>query len=677
MLHAEAAVSDGRSAYRQHCASCHGADFQGGFGPALKGAAFVAKWKDPAALRSFIVANMPPGNPDALSPAAAGAVTSLLLGKGEGGGAGSGGRVTAKNSEPTPASASANEGGGILQSSPNFDAPYLAALAARQKRLAAITPVTDAMLADPPSGDWLHWRRTYDGHGFSPLKSIDRQNVGKLQLAWSLALRVGTNGINPLAHDGVLFVNSSGTISALDTRTGDVLWQFSREAVASTMGPPITQPRGMALYGDKLFVPTLDNHLIALDVRTGKPIWDHLIDPSSGSLRVTGAPLVMRGKVVLGMSGCAGNGEPKGCFIAAFDAQTGQEAWRFYTVARPGEPGGDTWNGAPMERRFGASLWTGGTYDPATNLLFFGTGQTYQITPLMEERGGGGSRDALYTDTTLALDPDTGRLVWHYQHMARDVWDMDWAFERQIVDIQTPAGPQHALVTIGKLGILDALDARSGRYLFSMDMGYQNLVKSIDPNTGRKITDPALEPRTDRPISVCPFATGVRNWPATSYDAANHRLYVPFANSCMDLIWQKGADFDISYGVKPPEGGDRNFGGLAALDLTGRKTMWSARQRAPASASALATAGGVIFHGGRDRVFRATDAVTRKLLWSAVLDGVPSSTPISFLADGVQYVAVTTGGGNPDEATMRPLTPEIEPVGPGVRLWLYRRPSPR
>ena len=651
--------------YKANCAACHGISMAGSLGPPLSGTAFAAKWSaagEPA-LAAFIRQNMPPSNPGQLSPDDYTQLAALIM---------------QRNAvRPDLASANTNEGGGYLPAAPNEDAVYQAAMDQRQQRLNRLTPVTDAMLLHPSPDDWLQWRRTYDGYGFSPLTAINKKSVQAMRVAWALALPPGTNGIIPLAHEGVLFVNGSGTVLAIDAATGDTLWTFNRPATASAAGTPVSQPRGMALFEQTLFVPTIDNHMIALDIKSGKVLWDHLMDASKGTLRVTGAPLVLHDKIIVGFSGCAGTSEPHGCFVAALDTHSGQELWRFYTIPRPGEPGSNTWNGASPDQIFGASLWSGGTYDPVNNLLFFGTGQTYHISVLMtDSHKAGVTNSALYTDTTLALNPDTGKLAWYYQHMARDVWDLDWAFERQIVDLPTKIGTHRVVMTMGKLGILDVLDARTGKYLFSYDMGYQTLVKSIDAKTGRKITDPNLEPRNLQPITVCPHATGVRNWPSTSYDAAAGILYVPFANSCMDLIWNKGADFDIAGITRPPEGGDRNFGGLAAIDLRQRKSVWTKRQRAPSSASALATAGGLVFYGGRDRVFRAADAESGNTLWQLKLDGVPSSTPITFMADGIQYVAVATGGGSPNEAAIRTLTPELTTPGAGVRLWLFQAPPP-
>jgi alcohol dehydrogenase (cytochrome c) len=278
----------------------------------------------------------------------------------------------------------------------------------------------------------------------------------------------------------------------------------------------------------------------------------------------------------------------------------------------------------------------------------------------------------LYTDSTLALNPDTGKLAWYYQHMARDVWDLDWSFERLLATIDIDAKPRRVVMTVGKIGILDVLDAKTGNYLFSYDLGFQNLITKIDPTTGWKTTDPAKEPDPKQSKFVCPFASGVRNWPATSYDDSQHLLFVGTSDSCMDVIWTLGEDFDISYNARPRPNGTGNIGGVSAVNLQTRKLQWRQTRRAPEASAMLATAGGLLFEGGRDRTFRATDSATGKVLWSARLNNVPSASPITFVAGGHQYVAITTGGGNPNDAILAFTTPEIDPIPPATTLWVFK-----
>jgi alcohol dehydrogenase (cytochrome c) len=663
-----APIADAEQVYMTHCASCHGTARRGGeFGPALTGDAFRQKWlaQGRHALDSFVREAMPPMNPGGLAEADYEKLVGLLTDGGAGPAAG--GKSATGSGEL--------ESGGAIPAQPNYDRTYTAEIKARREILARLSPVTDQLLQDPPAGDWLAYRRTYENDGFSPLTSINTTNVEDLQLAWSLALPDGTNEIAPLAHDGVLFVNGSGTVFAIDGAGGDVLWSFRRHAQVTPMGPPVSQPKGMALYGDSVIVPTSDNHVLALRARSGEVMWDKKLADSGGpldkggALRITAPPIVVHGKILLGMSGCAGSGR---CFLAGLSADNGNEEWRVDTIPRPDAKDGNTWGGIPDAERNGGSIWDGASYDPINNLAYVGVAQTYHIKALMEASAKKLNADALYTDSTLAIDPDTGKLKWYYQHMRRDVWDMDWAFERAILSSAAPGVPRRMVATVGKLGILDLIDAKTGKYIYSYDLGFQNLVTRIDAKSGDKITDPALEPEYGKPKVICPFSVGVRNWPATAFDPAMHTLFVPYTRSCMQFVWSKGGGFDIGYGFVPPPGDDRNLGGIAAIDVATRQLKWRTERRAPPESAALSTAGGLVFAGFRDRFFSAYSSATGSQLWSVKLDQVASSTPITFSYDGVQYLAVTTGAGNPNEFTTRALTPEIEAAGPGVRLWVFK-----
>jgi len=672
---AEPAAPDaGARAYTAHCAACHGAQLGGAFGPPLSGAAFVAKWQAQGAtrLRDVIAATMPPARPGGLDASTYGALTDHVLRHNQLP-ALSAASTAATSAQPAPTSEGGSASGGAGDPGRNEDQSYRDAKQAQAALLNAMTPVSEAMLRQPPDADWLNWRRTDDGHGFSPLGAINTTNAHGLRLAFSLSLTAGTNQITPLVHDGVMFVDSNGAVLAIDARNGDVLWKFTRVAAPVTpAGPPTTQPRNLALFGTTLYVPTLDNHMLALDARTGGLLWDHMIEESAGVLRLTGGPMVVHGKVIQGVSGCSGAGHAGGCFILALDAATGKELWRFNTIARPGQAGGDSWNGAPLEQRFGGSVWLAGTYDAELNLVYFGTGQTYHISPLMKRAGvNEANNDALYTDTTLALNPDTGQLVWHYQHHAREVWDLDWAFERTLLNLPTVEGQTRAVVTMGKLGILDALDARTGRYLFSHDMGLQNLVTGIDAVSGRKTTDVRLEPEAGKPKMVCPFPGGARSWPSTAYDPRSATLYIPMFESCMSYLWKPDEAWDIQYTVLPRPDSDGRFGRVAALDLKTRKLRWQQRRRASQASAALVTAGGLLFEGSRDRYFRASDSASGKPLWQTRLDLTPNAFPITYAREGRQYVAITTGGGGPVDVSWQSLTPEIDNPGGATTLWVF------
>ncbi len=290
---------------------------------------------------------------------------------------------------------------------------------ARANPLDAITPVTDAKLAAPPANDWLTWRRTYDDLGFSPLRQITKANVANLRLAWSWSLPAGPNETAPLVHDGVIFVQGFGDrVQAINAATGDLLWQYSR---ALTPDTPPSVKRAMSLYGDMLYVPTSDVHVVALNLKTGKVVWDHEVGDWRTALRMTGGTLAAKGVVMVGTAGRAQGGN----YIVGLDAKTGNELWRFNTIAHPGEPGGDSWNDLPLNQRNGASVWTAGSYDPALNLAFFGPAQTYDTGPVrVPIKKPGITNDGLYTDSTVALNPETGKLVWHFQHQPNDQWDL-------------------------------------------------------------------------------------------------------------------------------------------------------------------------------------------------------------------------------------------------------------
>jgi alcohol dehydrogenase (cytochrome c) len=563
-------------------------------------------------------------------------------------------------------------------------------MARRAAQLEKITPVTDEMLQHPPDGDWLAWRRTYDSLGYSPLNQIKRSNVRELRLAWSRALPVGADEITPLVHDGVVFIESANEIEALDGATGDLLWQYLRPLPEPLLNGRDSVMRGLAIYQDKLYAPTADGHVIALAVKSGKPVWDHqVIVPLSGiyahsnhDFRLDGAPIIAKGKVIIGVS--LGIANPSGgCFILGLDAQSGDEVWRFHTIPRPGQPGGDSWNGAPVDQRFGASVWTSGSYDPKLNLVYFGTGNTYDVATLLQPHPQKGeSNDGLYTDSTVALDPDNGKLAWYYQHMNRDVWDLDWAFEQLLITLPVDGKPTDLVVTGGKMALFDAVDRANGKYQFSKDLGLQNLVTAIDPKTGKKIINPAFEPQANKTDFICPDANGARNWPATSYDPGTHILYVPLAESCMDYTWvpndaaqTTAGGLDIRFTLRLRPDSDGKMGRIAAINLETKKVVWVDRQRAPIASAMLATAGGLVFSGAQDRQFTARDAATGRTLWQVGLNATPSSSPVTYGADGKQYIAVVSGGGGPLDAGGHSLAPELDNPAGGTTLWIFKLPD--
>jgi alcohol dehydrogenase (cytochrome c) len=542
------------------------------------------------------------------------------------------------------------------------------------------TPVTDAMLASPAPSEWLGWRRTWDAHGFSPLTQIDRTNVERLRVAWSWSLPPGSNESAPLVHDGVLFMHGMGDrVQALDARTGDRLWEYRRQ-LPEGLAPSVK--RGMALYGERLYLGTSDAHVIALEAKTGRLIWDVRIGDTSVREGFTGSVLVARGKVMVGTTGTGIGAKPGGPKILGLDAETGHIAWTVNTIAQPGTPGGDSWNGVPIEKRSGGSVWSGGSYDPETGLAFFGTGNTYDTGPLWPPVNRPGvTNELLYTNTTLAIDPDTGRIVWHFQHHPTELWDLDWAFERQIVRLPVRGEQRSVVVTAGKIGIYDVVEAATGRFVFSIDLGLQNVVTGIDPETGHKSIDTSLIPNGRTVQLVCPHAAGLKNYQPASYNASTGVVFVPLTEACMDIFPVPGAagrsalSSGINWGIRPRPDSDGKYGRLQAIDLRTRETVWTVRSRAPLTSGVLATAGGVVFSGGFDRAFRAHDDRTGAVLWETRLNDVISAIPITYSVDGKQYVAIATGRGAFHSNSYSVLVPELgSPEDRTSVLWVFALP---
>jgi PQQ-dependent dehydrogenase (methanol/ethanol family) len=474
----------------------------------------------------------------------------------------------------------------------------------------------------------------------------------------------------------VIFVHSyNDNVQAFDAVTGNELWHYSRRLPEGTRG---STKRNIALYGNKVFFGTSDLHVVALDMKTGNVVWDSAVANAGERWNLTGGPLVAKGKVMQGIGG-QGRG---GAYITARDSETGKEAWRFYTVARPDEPGGNTWNGLPLENRSGGSVWTAGSYDPDLNLAFFGPAPSYDTGPLRNPVNQPGiTNDALYTDATIAINPDTGKLVWHYQHVPNDQWDLDWAFERQIIRLPGTAGETRKLViTAGKPGIYDALEAGTGKYVFSFDMGLQNIITSINAETGAKTIDEKLVPGDGQPVVVCPHAVGGRNWIPGAYNPDTKMLFVPAVETCMNMSpVEQGARGFLSTGIRvsviPRPESDGRYGRLQAINLETRKTVWNERQRAPQTTGVLATAGGVLFAGALDRWFTAYNDTDGKALWRIRLNDVPNSAPITYLANDKQYVAVVVGYGGVQPSTFAGLIPEISlPVARSSAIWVFELP---
>jgi alcohol dehydrogenase (cytochrome c) len=550
-----------------------------------------------------------------------------------------------------------------------------------------LTPVTEQMLKNPPASDWLLWRRTYDAWGYSPLDQINKKNIKNLTVSWTWGLTSGATEITPIVHDGVLFIfNNSDKIQALDATNGNLLWEYKRDlprALVAEGGNPLAK-RSMAIFADNLIVATSDAHLIALNVNTGKITWDRAVADWTKGWRYTGGPLIADGKIFQGMTGC-GNAQPGGCFISAHNINDGAELWRFQSIAQPGEPGDETWNGIPLKNRHGASVWNSGSYDVASNTLFFGVGQPYpwmaQMNGLLPKKDGM-QNNGLYTDSTLALNPQTGKLRWHFQHLPTDTWDLDYAYERMLIDLPINGVNRKVVVTVGKLGIIEVLDRETGEWLWHKETIFQNVVQSIDSKTGKKTIHPEAMPQIGKTTVNCPADPGGRGWPATSYSPKTQMLYLPMTEFCSDTtpIPVEAGQLYLGggraiYARRAIPNSDGKVGSVRAVSLTDQKEAWSFKTRAPQTGAVLSTGGGLVFSGSLDRYVRAFDDQTGALLWQIRTNNAVNSFPITYSVNGKQYVAVSVGNGSSQVTSLATLTPEIRNPDGSSTLWVFALPE--
>jgi alcohol dehydrogenase (cytochrome c) len=553
--------------------------------------------------------------------------------------------------------------------------------------LTALTPITDETMRNPSPADWLMWRRTYDGWGYSTLDQINKDNVKNLRPAWTWSLTSGVTEIAPLVHDGVLFITNAGDkIQALNAATGDLLWEYRRDLPAKLIaeGGNSLAKRNMALYGDKLFIAGSDAHLVALDAKTGKVVWDHTVADWNKGWRYSSGPYIAGGKVIAGMSGCNA-AQGGGCFITGHDPNTGEELWRVHTVAQNGDPNEKSWNGLPLEERFGGSAWIAGSYDPEQNTVYCGVGQPY---PWIADMRGtlvkkdGFDNSALYTDSTLAIDPSTGKLKWYHQHLPNDTDDLDYSYERVLVDLPFNGETRKALVTAGKIAIVEALDRTNGQFLWAKETVPQNIVKSIDPKTGEKTLNPEAIPHIGKTTVSCPADPGARGWPATAYSPRTQMLYLPLTEFCsnttptpLDSGQRYTGGGRAVHARVPVPNSDGNWGRLDAIKLADRSQAWSTRQRVPMTSAVLPTAGGIVFAGSLDRWFRAYDDTTGKVLWQIRTNNAVNAFPISYSVAGKQYIAVAVGNGSSQLRSLNTLTPDVKNPDGGSMLWVFALPD--
>ncbi|MDG2250147.1 MAG: PQQ-binding-like beta-propeller repeat protein [Gammaproteobacteria bacterium] len=667
----EAQVQEGKQVYDLNCASCHGVNLEGAAViPGLSDATFASKWSE-APLEQFArdLQRMPPGNQDAISEENYRQLVAYILSNN--------GVASVTDDETIDLGLQADLY--LPQLIENSRVRNFVIAEGAAQILNNYTTVTQDMLLNPPEEDWLLWQGSYDNHGFSRLDKINRQTVTDLELSWRMPLQTGVNNPGPIVHDGVMYLFTfPDTVLAIDARNGALLWRYEYQSEVAA-----SQKKGIALFGDTVYMPTSDLHVLALNARSGELEWDYEIktDEKYEGYHLRMAPFIVGDTVIQGITSLR---IPEGGWIEGIDRETGAQKWRFYTIPRPGEPGGNTWNGIPMEERSGGSVWNAGAYDPELNLVYFGVAPTYNTAPLLYPVNIDGiTNDALYTNATIALNPDSGELVWHYQHIENDQWDLDWAFERQIINISFEGEKRKAVINMGKLGILDAVDAATGEFLFSMDMGLQNVVTAINPETGYKTINPYTIPQLEEQRLICSNHYGAKSWPPAAFNPISRKLFLPLNEGCLE-VGPDGRYQILTTNIQMREalfpGSNGNMGRIQALDLDTQEFDWRHRQPSPVISSILATAGGIVFAGDLNRHFRAFDDDTGEILWEALLDDVPSSTIITYEIEGIQYVAIVagqTGYHVNDWARMYGIfaEPEGMPVNDapkgGAAIWVY------
>jgi alcohol dehydrogenase (cytochrome c) len=527
----------------------------------------------------------------------------------------------------------------------------------------AFKPVTDAVLANPDPGDWLMMNRTYDEQRFSPLNQINKSNVGQLRMVWSRGLGLGTQESTPIVHDGVMYLYAPGaSIQAVNATNGDLIWEYQREYPQGVNGR-LARNKSIGIYEDMIYFAAPDGVLLALDAKTGKVRWETKVDDGG---QTAGGILVADGKVITNRT-CK-QGVRANCFIAAHDARTGKEVWKFFTTAAPGEPGGDTWADMPVEQRAAGPWGLPGSYDPQKKIVYWGIANPNPYTRLTRH----GRYDAvsfsspanLYSNSTVALDVATGKLNWYYQELPGDDWDADHNHERILARVRVAPDPAHVkwistglprneerdvIVTVAEGGGMFVLDKESGRFLWSRPFPYDDPninMNDIDVKTGQThVNVEKLFKKDGDKVLGCYHNT--RGLWAIAYHPGKHSVYVPFQDQCLSMTanTKSKTGWGPRTGVMRPGIDPNKYMNLGKLDIsTGELKVLYSQPQASAG-SALVTAGDLVFWGDQNRRLRAFDADDGKILWETIVAGMVMTSTITYAVNGKQYVMVFTGEG--------------------------------
>ncbi len=659
----------GANLFATNCAACHGANLEGTrLGPLLTGGAFLQRWgsQTPALLLGNIQANMPPGGSGNLTDDDYIEIVAHILNE----------NGVDSVSDPLTASTDftiADNVSAVVARRERAEppAPQGLTVAGNTEDFVEFIPLTTERLESPDPADWPAHRRDPHAHSYSPLDQINTDNVGNLTLEWVWNMHEGDSEPAPLVYNGIVYlINPGNVIQALDGKTGELIWEH-------WTGPANGQDmRNIAMYEDKIIQATTDARLVALDARTGEQVWETVLADSSLGFSNSSGPIIADGKVITGLAGCA-RYIPEDCYISAHDATTGELEWRFNTIAKAGEPGGDTWGDLDDVFRAGGETWITGSYDPETRLTYWGTAQQKPWVPVSRHLT---INDAgLFTNSTVAVDIDTGSLDWYFQHVPAEALDLDEVFERVLVN----RGDERLVFSLGKYGILWKNDRVSGQFRGFTETVFQNAFTHIDPETGAvTYREDIQNAQIDEWTSSCPSSAGGKDWHSMTYHEPTGTMIAPLSQTCLenaarsvDLV-QGGGGLAASRKFFEMPGTDGKLGKLGAYNIDTMEEVWRFEQRASYHTGTISTGGNLVFAGDLDRYFRAHDVATGDVLWETRLGTSVQGHPVTFAIDGKQYIAVTAAlGGTSPRTVPSVIATEITYPDHGNAIYVFSLPD--